>query len=549
MIAHSPALLGCVALLLVPAFGHGREKAPAAAAHGMVASAHPLASRAGVDILKAGGNAVDAAAAAAFTLGVVEPYASGIGGGGFIVLYLSGAKKIVAIDARETAPRSAAPEIYRDKSGRIDWDSLKTGYRSVAVPGIVAGLALALEKFGTLDLARVLAPAIDIAERGFPVTPGLSKTMETFRQKLLRFPEAKKLFLKNGAPYPAGERIVFTDLGASLTSIARQGAPAFYTGAIAHSIAEHMKKSRGLITREDLSGYQPVFRDPVRGTYRGYEIVSMAPPSSGGTHLIQFLNILEGYPLRLMGHNSSATIRLLAETMKRIFADRARYMGDPDFVKVPVGKLTSKAYAALIRKEMKITPAISEIPPNRESDQTTHLSVADGSGNLVSLTQTINAFLGSGVVVPGTGFLLNNEMRDFDPLPGRPNSIQPLKRPVSSMSPTIVLKDGRPFLSIGMPGSVRIISVLPQILINIIDFGMDLQRAIDAPRIHVDSGEIWMEPRVPERVRAELAALGYKLVLKKDFDLWFGGAQGIMIRDGQFLGGADPRREGSVAGY
>ncbi len=531
----------------------GERSVPVAAEKGMVASAHLLASRAGVEILKKGGNAVDAAVATAMALGVVEPYASGVGGGGFMLIYLAERKETVSIDYREAAPLKASPRMYFSPDGEINWDEKRVGPRSVAVPGTVAGLSLALSKYGTMDLKTVMGPAIELAEGGYPVNAVLRGMMATYGEKLSRFPEASRIFLKNGAPFNAGETIRLKDLGQTYRTLAERGADDFYRGEIAGAIEKEMMRSGGLITREDLEAYRPILREPVKGDYRGNQILSMAPPSSGGTHVIQLLNILEGFPMKELGQNSADSIEIMAEAMKRVFSDRSTFMGDPDFVKVPVDKLVSKPYAAQIRKEMKTRAGTrpARPTPGKESDQTTHLSVADAKGNLVALTQTINAFFASGVVVPGTGILLNNEMNDFDPNPGLPNSIEPGKRPVSSISPTLVLRSGKPFLSIGMPGATRIISVLPQILVNLVDFGMNLQEAIDAPRVHYADGEIWMEPRVPAGVQRELADRGYKIELKKSFDLWFGGAQAVMIDpgSGKIYGGADPRRDGAVVGY
>jgi gamma-glutamyltranspeptidase/glutathione hydrolase len=498
-----------------------------------------------------GGNAVDAAVASAFALGVTEPYASGIGGGGFMLIYVAKSKKVVTIDYRETASIRAAPRMYLTEKGGVKWDEVRVGHRAVAVPGTVAGLSLALSKFGKLDLKSVIQPSIPLAEEGFQVNRIFSSMMRSNAQKLLRFSEAARIYLKEGHPYPVGDRIRFKDLGKSYRMVAEKGPDAFFKGEIAQAIEKEMKRQKGLIAKDDLGEYRPILREPVKGTYRGHEIFSMGPPSSGGTHLIQLLNILEDYKVDRLGHNSPEGIERMAKAMRYVFYDRARFMGDPDFVKIPIQGLLSKRYAESLRDKESRKKMEAPDPSRFESDQTTHLSVVDREGNMVALTQTLNSFFGSGVVVPGTGILLNNEMSDFVPRPGLPNSIQPQKRPLSSMSPTLVLRDGKPYLSIGMPGAARIISGLPQILMNLIDHHMNIQEAIDAPRIHCMSGEISMESRIPENVRSALIGKGYPLDVRGDFDLFFGGAQGVLIdpATGVLYGAADPRREGAVMGY
>lgn len=542
-------------MLLLPSFVMAGT--PVEGKIGMVAAAHPLASQIGVEILKKGGNAVDAAIATAFGLGVVEPNASGLGGGGFIIIYLAKTKEIVAIDYREMAPLKATPDMYDlTPEGKVMNNESTIGHRAVAVPGTLAGLTTALGKYGTMNLKDIMSPAIRIAEDGYVVSPTLNGMMKDNFEKLTRFPAAAEIYLKNGLPYEAGDRLVLKDLAKTYRLIADKGPDVFYKGEIAEAIEREMKaSSRGIITKEDLAAYRPVLRKPVRGSYRGYEIISMSPPSSGGTHVIQILNILEGYDMAKLGQNSSAAIHIMAEAMKRVFADRSKYMGDTDFVKVPIQGLLSKAYADELRKEIKMDSVGVKIPagdaPRYESGGTTHLSVMDKDGNMVALTQTINFFFGSGVLVPGTGIMLNDEMDDFTPKPGQSNSIEPRKRPLSSMSPMLVLKDGKPVLSIGSPGATRIISALPQILMNIVDYGMNLQEAIDAPRIHCMTGDIFMEARIPKEVQLSLVNMGHKLSLKKDVDLYFGGAQAVMLNllTGKLYGAGDPRRDGVAIGY
>jgi gamma-glutamyltranspeptidase/glutathione hydrolase len=523
---------------------------------GVIASAHPLASEAGLKILRRGGNAVDAAVACAFALGVVEPNASGIGGGGFMLIYLpkSSGAKVVAINYREMAPAKAAASMFL-RRGQVQVDQMKIGPRSVAVPGTVGGLTLALQKYGTMALKDVMEPAIQLAEQGFPVTKLLNIMMTNNAPKLLKFPAAARIYLKDGRPFKVGARLYQKDLAETYRLIAAQGPEVFYQGVIAEAIVNEMKRLGGLITREDLANYRAVVSPPVEGNYRGYEIISMGPPSSGGTHLIELLNILEGYDIASLGLNSPQSIALMAEAMKQVFADRAKFMGDPDFVKIPLAELLSKEHAEKLRKTIKINRLDGKVvaaglsPP--ESIQTTHLSIADKDGNLVALSQTIDAFFGSGVVVPGTGILLNDGMQDFAAEPGGPNSIEPGKRPLSSMSPTLVFRDGKPFLSLGIPGATRIISVLPQLLMNMIDHRLTLKEAINAPRIHCVTEPLYLESRIPGKVRGALARKGYPIILKKDFDLYFGGAQGVTIdeKTGLLSGAADPRREGNVSGY
>jgi gamma-glutamyltranspeptidase/glutathione hydrolase len=553
------SVLALVCFSLVLFFGIAPLTAaqPVEGKTGMVAAAHPLASQVGIEILKNGGNAVDAAVAAAFALGVVEPNASGLGGGGFILMYDAKTREITSIDYREMAPLKATPDMYElTPDGKVVDKEITVGHKAVAIPGTLAGLALALEKHGTLKLKDVMAPSIRIAEEGYEVSKTLNSLMQDNFEKISKFPAAAAVYLKDGLPYEVGDRIVLKDLARSYRLIAEKGPDVFYKGEIADAIEKEMAASgKGLIGKADLAAYAPVVRKPVRGTYRGYEIISMAPPSSGGTHVIQILNILEGYDLPKMGLNSPESIHLMAEAMKRAFADRSKHMGDPDFVKIPLAGLTAKKYADELRKGIDAAAAGVKIPAGDpvpyESGGTSHLSVIDKDGNIVALTQTINYFFGSGVLVPGTGILLNNEMDDLNPKPGTTNSIEPKKRPLSSMSPTIVLKDGKPFLSIGTPGATRIISALSQIIVNIVDHKMNIQDAIDAPRIHCMTGEIFMEARIPQDVRDALTAKGHKINLKGDVDLYFGGAQGVMIDpvSGTLYGAGDPRRDGVAVGY
>ena len=531
---------------------------PVEAKNGMVAAAHPLASQVGVEILKKGGNAVDAAVATAFALGVVEPNASGLGGGGFILVYNAKTKGVTAIDYREMAPLKATPDMYQlTPEGKVVGNETAEGHKAVAIPGTLAGLSLALKQHGTMSLKEVMAPAIRIAEQGYTVSKTLNAMMKDNFDKLTKYPAAGAVYLKNGLPYEVGDKLVLKDLAKSYRLIAEKGPDVFYKGEIADAIEKEMKASgKGLITKADLAAYKPAIRTPVRGTYRGYEIISMAPPSSGGTHVIEILNILEGYNMTQLGFQTPASLHIMAEAMKRAFADRSKYMADTDFVKVPIAGLISKKYADELRKGISMDAVGSKIPagnpqPFVGSGGTSHLSVIDKQGNIVALTQTINFFFGSGVLVPGTGIMLNDEMDDFNPQPGTSNSVEPKKRPLSSMTPTIMLKNGKPFLSVGSPGATRIISALTQIIVNVVDFRMNLQDAIEAPRIHCMTGDIFMESRIPKEVQEALIAKGHKLSVRGAMDLYFGGAQGVMIDpvSGKLYGAGDPRRDGVAVGY
>lgn len=541
----------CIFFLGVSILDAGETgKRPAVGKNGMIATAHPLATRAGLEILKKGGNAVDAAVAAAFVLGVVEPYASGIGGGGFMLVYGSGKadkpgnkRKVTAIDYRETAP-SKTPVSYKAGAGRAGPDS-------IAVPGTVAGLARALSDYGTMRLKEVMEPAIKLAEDGYPAGGLLIDMIERNQEKISGNPEARKLYLEPG--YTAGGIVRLRDLARTYRMIAEKGPDVFYRGVLAEAIAGEVNRLGGSLSIEDLSSYKAVIREPVRGDYKGYEINSMPPPSSGGVHVIELLNILERFDMAALGRNSVQSIQIMSEAMRRVFRDRVRFMGDPDFIGIPVKGLTSRAYAGELARSIAKNGINRDIampdPLDFESCQTTHVSTADRHGNLVALTQTINSFFGSGVVVPGTGIILNNEMSDFGGWEA--NKPAPGKKPVSNMSPTVVLKGGKPCMSIGTAGAARIISVLPQIIINVVDFGMNIQEAINAPKFHCMSDEISMESRISRKKSDELSAMGYAINRRKAYDVYFGGAQGLVLdpSTGTFYGGADPRRNGSAEGY
>ncbi len=448
----------------------GSPATAAWAKSGMVVTEQALATHVGVEVLSAGGNAVDAAVAVGFALAVTFPQAGNLGGGGFMLIHFRRTDETVAIDYRETAPLAASRDMYLDEHGEVDRMRVRFSHLAAGVPGTVAGLALAQARYGTLSLKQVLTPAIALAKGGFPVSAELAASLSAATTQLQRWPETARTFFKpDGSAYLAGDRLVQTDLAGTLEQIARQGPEAFYEGAIAEKIVKEMQDHGGLITKTDLQRYRAVAREPVVGTYRGYAIRSVPPPSSGGVHLIQMLNLLEAFPIGRLGANNAETIHLMAEAMKLAYADRSRYLGDPDFVDVPVSGLVSKAYAAKSRARIartKARPSGGITPDNPryfESGQTTHYSVMDTDGNVVSNTYTLNFSYGSGIVVGGTGFLLNNEMDDFSAKPGAPNAyglvggeanaVAPGKRPLSSMTPTIVFKDGRPIWRLGRLGA------------------------------------------------------------------------------------------------
>ena len=530
--------------------------------NGMVASAHPLASQVGVDILKAGGNAVDAAVAVGFALGVVEPNASGIGGGGLMLIWFADTRTAVFIDSREKAPAAATADMFElDERGRVvpderGFNPVVIGGRAIAVPGEVAGLLTALDKYGSMNRQQVMQPAIERAEQGLTVSPVLAGIITENYEALASFPASSEIYLKDGFPKEAGDTVRNTDLAKTLRLIAAQGRDAFYHGPVAQSIVDAVQADGGLMTLEDLADFEVSFRTPVSSTYRGYQIISAPPPSSGGTHVIELLNIMENFDLQAMGMNSAESLHAWAEAMKLMYSDRERFMGDSDFVEVPLKGLTSKDYAReqFARIDMNgvmDNPSHGD-PWSEESGSTTHFSIVDGDGNMVAYTKTINHFFASGITAPGTGVLLNDQMDDFDKRPGQANSIAGGKRPLSSMSPTLLLKDGKPYATLGSPGGKRILSTVAMLISGLVDYRMDIQSAIVAPRINnYESGPLKIEARIPADVQAQLQQMGHRLEVKKDFDLYFGGAQGIVInpRNGLMHGGADPRRDGKAAGY
>ena len=544
---------------------------PVRGRHGMVASTNEVASRVGVEIMKRGGNAVDAAIAVAFALAVTHPAAGNLGGGGFMMIRLKDGRT-TAIDYREMAPNAAHRNVYLDKDGNLiegEGGSL-VGYRAAGVPGTVRGMELALRKYGSgkLTWAQLIEPARQLAGRGFTVTNELARSLYSNREYLEKYAETKRIYLKGGKFYQEGELFPQPELAATFARLQRFGPNEFYEGETARLIVADMKRNNGLMTMDDLRGYVAKERTPVRGSYRGYEIISMPPPSSGGAVLIQMLNILEGFDLQKLEANSSDRYHLMAEAMRRAFADRAEYMGDSDFVKVPVPGLIDKAYAATLRATINTERASTseEIragrPAGYESDETTHFTVVDAEGNTVSNTYTLNNSYGSAAVAKGTGLLLNDEMDDFAAKPGTPNmygliqgernAVAPKKRPLSAMTPTIVLrKDGSLWFTVGSPGGPTIINTVLCVITNVIDYEMNIQQAIDFPRIHHQwlPDELVGEPfGLSGDTQKALTARGHKLAKLR----YLGDAEGIMIEEktGVRLGATDPRRsDGLAIGY
>ena len=562
-----------IVLLLVVALNVPANIArePVRARHGMVASTNEVASRVGVDIMKRGGNAVDAAIAVAFALQVTHPAAGNLGGGGFMMIRLKNGRT-TAIDYREMAPAAAHRDVYLDKNGNLiegEGGSL-VGYRAAGVPGTVRGMELALKKYGSgkLTWAQLVEPARRLAGAGFTVTYELARSLYNERKYLSQYAETKRIYLKGGQFYKEGELFRQPELAATFARLQRFGPNEFYEGETARLIVADMKRNNGLMTMDDLHGYVAKERAPVRGNYRGHEIISMPPPSSGGAVLIEMLNILEGFDLQKMEASSSDRYHLMAEAMRRAFADRAEYMGDSDFVKVPVQGLIDKAYATTLRTTINTDRASTSAevragrPAGYESDETTHFTVVDAEGNAVSNTYTLNNSYGSAAVAKGTGLLLNDEMDDFAAKPGTPNmygliqgernAVAPKKRPLSAMTPTIVLrKDGTLWFTVGSPGGPTIINTVLCVITNVIDYEMNIQQAIDFPRIHHQwlPDELVGEPfGLSGDTQRALTSRGHKLAKLR----YLGDAEGIMIEEktGMRLGATDPRRsDGQAIGY
>jgi gamma-glutamyltranspeptidase/glutathione hydrolase len=558
---------------------------PVHAQHAIVVSVHELASRAGVEIMQAGGNAVDAAVATGFALAVVHPAAGNIGGGGFMLIRMADGKTHF-LDYREKAPAAATRDMFLDAQGNVIPGASEVGYKSIGVPGSVAGMVHAEQKYGKLTLKQVMAPAIHLAREGYALTWGEARDMR-LDSDLAKFPESRRVFQRDGNYYQPGEIFRQPDLARTMERIADKPDD-FYHGALARELAAAMQKGGGLITVDDLAQYEVKEREPVRGTYREYEVISAPPPSSGGTVLIESLNILEGYDLARMGNRSAQSIHYTIEAFRRAFFDRAEFMGDPDFSKIPVPQLIDKKYAAAWRESIepaRASPSLGLKRPEvfheleqyaathpqsmgiHEGPHTTHYSVVDADGNAVAVTTTINSWFGSQVTAQGLGFLLNDEMDDFSAKPGVPNSdgliqgvanvIGPGKRPLSSMTPTIVVRDGKPFLILGSPGSSKIITTVANVLMGVVDYGMNIQEAVNAPRFHnqwlpdVLNVEKWFSP---DTVSA-LDKMGYNVQIGlHDGGLvssYWSDAECIAVdaKTGERLGASDGRNGGKAVGY
>lgn len=541
------------------------QKDPKSVKQGLVVSIDPIASRVGAEILQQGGNAVDAAVATAFALAVTHPEAGNLGGGGFMVVRLAQNNECFAVDYRETAPKLATPTMFLDDKGNVDPEKVEIGWVVVGVPGSPHGLWTAHQKAGRLPWKKVVEPAIALAAEGFTVDEYLSRGLASQQKDFQRFKEpARVYFGENSEPPAPGSRLKLPDLAQTLRLIAEHGASGFYEGPTADRIDAAMRSSGGLVRKSDLADYRALIREPVRGEYRGFEIVSICPPSSGGVALITMLNILEGYDLRKSGHNSPLTLHLMAEAMKRAYYDRAKYLGDPDFTDIPVDRLLSQEHGDQWRAGIgdKATPSIqlgADILSAGESDSTTHFSVIDRDGNMVSNTTTLEGSYGAKVIAPGTGFLLNNEMHDFNVQPGttdetgkvgtKPNLIAPGKRMLSSQTPTLVLREGKPFLVLGSPGGRTIINTVLQVILNVVDHQMPIQEAVDAGRVHHQwlPDVLSLESRVSKEVIAPLQERGHQVrqVGKQ------GDCHAIWIdpEAGAYAPGVDRRRRGGAYGF
>ena len=529
------------------------EKRPATGARGMVVTNHPLASAAGAEMLAAGGNAIDATIAALFTLTVVEPMMVGIFGGGTAHIRLADGRHVI-LDGLSTAPLGMPPDAFRsvpdaapNNFETIDRENA-TGPKSVATPGTLKGWCEALQRYGTMSLADVMEPAIRHASRGFVATGYLSECVGDAGADMARDPEVARLYLPGGERIAAGTRHFQRDYADSLRTISQEGPDALYGGALGRTIVDYLARVGGMLTLEDLTSYRTIEREPVRGTYRGVEVVGPPPPASAGVHIVQMLNVLEGYDLAGMGFGSVDALHLAAEVMKIAFADRAAATADPAFVDVPVSRLIDKAYAAERRSaiEMARAKSWSAGVAAAESPNTTHLTVADHLGNVVASTQTINSLFGARMIVPGTGILLNNYMHLFDPRPGRTLSIAPGKRLTTSQSPMMVLEGGKPRYALGLPGGLRIFGVVMQAIVNLVDHGMTLQEAVEAPRLWTQGQDLFIEPSIGDSVRAGLAGRGHTLSLTPHVA---GGMNAIAFeRDGTMTGAACWRADGTAVG-
>jgi len=561
---------GITAQTATPIITYNTQFHPTLGRKGMVVSQDTHASNAGLDVLKMGGNAVDAAVATGFALAVTHPQAGNLGGGGFMLIYLKSEDRVIALDYREMAPQAASRDMFLNAEGDVDNRRARFSMQSSGVPGTVMGLTEAQAKYGALPLSTVMAPAIRLADEGFIMNWALSASLSRYRQRLGADPASLKQFFKaDGSAYQQGELFQQPDLAKTLKEIAAKGAAGFYQGWVADRIVDTMKASDGLIRHEDLLNYVAKERSAITGTFRDYSVVAMPPPSSGGVHVVQMLNVLEGWDMKSLGHNSASYIHRLTESMKYAYADRSKYLGDPDFFNVPVKALTDKGYAGTIRGKIKLDAATpsTEIAPAPdlpdESKDTTHFSTMDAAGNMVSNTYTLNFSYGNGRTVEGAGFLLNNEMDDFSAKPGTPNgfgliggvanAIEPGKRPLSSMTPVMLFKNGQPLMATGSPGGSTIITAVLQTVLNVMEFDMNAATATARPRIHHQwfPDRLILEPGHSVDTRQILAAMGHSVSAVASYnegERVLGATMTIIRRpDGIIAGSADPRRPGAYA--
>ena len=549
-----------------PLFEYSEINHPVIGSKGMVASHNALSSEITAEIMRNGGNAIDAGAALGFALAVTLPRAGNVGGGGFMLIHVAKLNKTIAVDFREFAPEAANKNMFFDKNGEVAVmdPSYRFSHKSSAVPGSVAGLAHIVENYGTMTLAEVLEPAIRLARDGIVVTYDLAADLSRSVRLKNNAAALKKFYKPDGSNYEVGELFKQPDLAWTLSEIAQNGVDAFYKGSIAEKIVADMEAHNGIITMKDLATYKVIEREPVRGTFRDYDIVAVPAPSSGGTHVIQMLNILENFPLKEMGPGSAGAIHVTAEAMKLAFADRSKYLGDPDFVDIPTEALINKEYAKSLAAKISLdraTPSEEIAPGNLsiyESDETTHYSVVDSEGNMVGNTYTLMFSFGSGVVIEGTGILMNNNLGNFTLRPDIPdafglmgsenNMISPFRRPVSSMSPVLVSKNGTPFLMTGTPGGSKIISANMQMILNVLEYGMNIGDASVAPRIHHQwyPEELLLEGGISPDTISLLRQKGHKINFNKN-SAGMGSLQSVMSKDGLFYGYSDPRRPGAKA--
>lgn len=556
-----PVIVALVVALVLALSTVGLALAPekmATGRHGAVAAAHPLAAEAGIQMLKAGGNAVDAAVASAFAVGVVEPQASGVGGEGMMVIYLAKQHEATVVDYKSEVPKGAEG-IER---------APKTGYGSVGIPGTVAGLCLALEKYGTLPLWKVIEPAIELADKGFPCGETLAGVITDNYEKILASEDLSRVFLNDGLPIQAGEIIRNPDYANVLRSIAVHGPAAVYAGQYAKAITDEVQANGGFLSMEDLAQYKAVIRKPIQNTYRGYTVITTPPPVTS-VAMLEALNVMQNFDLPSMSNTSAENIHVISEAIRQGNIDRQAYVGDPDFIKVPVQEMLSPEYAKSIASRISFTsvipgkslkpgvfaPATSMLATGTDhylSPSTTHISTVDKNHNMVALTQTLSSFFGAGVMIKGTGIMLNNEMANVYGAPTAPAGPQAYKRIITTISPTIMLKKGKPFVSIGTPGATRIMTTMAILISNIADHNLTLEQAINAPRFHPSytNQDLEYEGRMPADVVEKLKAMGYVTRPYPEYDLYFGGAQGVMIGPwGKLIGAADPRRDGAASAY